>query len=83
MNLASLAGQSLMFRFRIGTDSIVDDFGWFIDDIRSTAARARCRTQSIDKVKTKKAKSGKQVEGQREGVVQRPRAQIDAGAPVV
>ena len=33
VNLSSLAGQQVRFRFRIGTDSLVDDFGWFIDDI--------------------------------------------------
>jgi hypothetical protein len=33
-DLASLAGQSIRFRFRIGTDSIGDDYGWFVDDIR-------------------------------------------------
>ena len=34
LNLASLAGQSVRFRFRMGTDSSVEDLGWFIDDIR-------------------------------------------------
>jgi hypothetical protein len=33
LNLGSLAGQSVRFRFRIGTDAAVDDFGWFIDDV--------------------------------------------------
>lgn len=33
-DLSSLAGQSVRFRFRIGTDSKVDDYGWFIDDVR-------------------------------------------------
>ena len=33
-NLSSLAGQSVRIRFRIGTDFIADDYGWFIDDIR-------------------------------------------------
>jgi len=33
-SLVSLAGQSVRFRFRIGTDSSTDDYGWFIDDIR-------------------------------------------------
>lgn len=32
--LGSLAGQSVRFRFRIGTDSTFDDYGWFIDDLR-------------------------------------------------
>lgn len=33
-NLSSLAGKSVRFRFRIGTDSSVDDYGWFVDDVR-------------------------------------------------
>jgi hypothetical protein len=33
LNLSSLAGQNVRFRFRIGTDSNIDDFGWFLDDI--------------------------------------------------
>lgn len=33
-NLNTLAGRSVRFRFRIGTDSITDDYGWFIDDLR-------------------------------------------------
>jgi cysteine-rich repeat protein len=34
LDLASLAGQSVRFRFRIGSDSCCDDYGWFIDDVR-------------------------------------------------
>ena len=34
LDLSSLSGQSVRFRFRIGTDSVVDDYGWFIDDVR-------------------------------------------------
>jgi Zn-dependent metalloprotease/Ca2+-binding RTX toxin-like protein len=34
INLSSLGGQNVRFRFRIGTDSSVDDFGWFVDDVR-------------------------------------------------
>jgi bacillolysin len=33
-DLSSLAGQSVMFRWRIGTDVSADDYGWFIDDVR-------------------------------------------------
>ena len=32
--LSSLAGTSLRFRFRIGTDADVGDYGWFIDSAR-------------------------------------------------
>ena len=34
LNLNSLAGQNVRFRFRIGTDSSYDAWGWFIDDVR-------------------------------------------------
>ena len=33
-NLSTLAGQNVKFRFRIGTDDFIDDYGWFIDDFR-------------------------------------------------
>ncbi len=34
LDLESLAGQSVRFRFRMGTDQHIDDYGWFIDDVR-------------------------------------------------
>jgi hypothetical protein len=34
LDLSSLAGEDVRFRFRIGTDAIVYDYGWFIDDVR-------------------------------------------------
>lgn len=34
VNLSSLAGQTVRFRFRIGTDARYGDYGWFVDDIR-------------------------------------------------
>lgn len=34
LNLSSLAGQNARFRFRLGTDSSFDDYGWLIDDVR-------------------------------------------------
>ncbi len=27
-------GQNIRFRFRIGADSTINDYGWFIDDVR-------------------------------------------------
>ena len=36
-NLSDLAGQQVMFRWRIGTDSSQDSYGWFIDDITITS----------------------------------------------
>jgi Zn-dependent metalloprotease len=34
LNLSSLAGQNVRFRFRIGADDSVGAWGWFIDDVR-------------------------------------------------
>jgi bacillolysin len=33
LDLSSLAGQQIQFRFRISTDEAQKDYGWFIDDI--------------------------------------------------
>ena len=33
VNLSSLAGENVRFRFRIGTDGGIYDYGWFIDDV--------------------------------------------------
>lgn len=33
INLASLAGQTVRFRFRVATDGATGDQGWFIDDV--------------------------------------------------
>ncbi len=34
LNLSSLAGKKIRFRFRLATDSMGGDWGWFIDDVR-------------------------------------------------
>ena len=34
LDLTSLAGQTVRFRFRMGTDDSGNDMGWFIDDVR-------------------------------------------------
>ncbi len=34
LNLGTLSGQTVRFRFRIGTDPSIDAYGWFIDDLR-------------------------------------------------
>jgi len=34
LNLASLAGQNVMFRFRLGVDGSVSQLGWWLDDIQ-------------------------------------------------
>jgi Zn-dependent metalloprotease len=33
LDLSSLAGQTVRFRFRVGTDSIVGGYGWFVDNV--------------------------------------------------
>ena len=33
LDLSSLAGQQVRFRFRIGSDEAQDDYGWFIDNV--------------------------------------------------
>ena len=33
LDLSSLAGQQIRFRFRLGTDEAQEDYGWFIDDV--------------------------------------------------
>jgi Zn-dependent metalloprotease len=44
LDLSSLAGHDVRFRYRIGTDSSIDDLGWFIDDVRIyTCARSATR----------------------------------------
>ena len=42
LDLAGLAGQDVRFRFHIGTDSVVDDYGWFLDDARIFTCAAAC-----------------------------------------
>ena len=44
LNLSSLAGKNVRFRFRIGTDSLFDDYGWFVDDVQIYS----CSTISYD-----------------------------------
>ena len=34
LNLASLAGQNVRFRFRVGADVSVADYGWFVDNVQ-------------------------------------------------
>ena len=44
VNLSSLSGQSVRFRFRIGEDSSIYNYGWFIDDVRVYT----CATNVVD-----------------------------------
>ncbi len=46
VNLSSLAGQTIKFRFRMGSDSSVGSTGWNVDDIQITDAPLTCGTPS-------------------------------------
>ena len=64
----------------MGTDSIVDDYGWFIDDISVYGCKSPVPDTSIDKVKTKKAKGHKKKKARGSAKVSFSGAsQIDAG----
>jgi bacillolysin len=61
LNLSSLAGQAVRFRFRIGTDSGNGSWGWFIDDmqiytcgagITSTPTRTITPTRTVTRTRT-------------------------------
>lgn len=59
VDLASLAGQSVRFRFRITTDNSLGDYGWFIDDVKiydctDQTAPETVITKGPRKVKAKK-----------------------------
>ncbi len=49
LDLTSLAGQSVRFRFRIGTDDTTDfcDYGWFVDDLRIFECPVSCLRQPV------------------------------------
>ncbi len=47
LDLSSLAGHNVRFRFRIGTDNFVGDWGWFIDDIRIYTCREAAITNPV------------------------------------
>jgi hypothetical protein len=34
LDLTSLGGESFLYRFNLGTDFTIDEYGWFVDDIR-------------------------------------------------
>jgi bacillolysin len=45
LNLASLAGQSVRFRFRVGTDSSVGSLGWLVDNVQVYSCGAAATAQ--------------------------------------
>jgi len=60
LNLSTLAGQSVRFRFRIGTDRTLGFEGWFIDDVRiyTCADTSGPPTMSINNVTVAEGNSG-------------------------
>jgi Zn-dependent metalloprotease len=70
LNLSSLAGQNVRFRFRLGTDPAVEDYGWFIDDIRMYQCSGGDETNTLTVTK----------EGAGSGTVTSTPAGIDCGA---
>jgi bacillolysin len=42
LNLSSLAGANVRFRFRVGTDLAVGDIGWVVDDVRLYTCGSGC-----------------------------------------
>ena len=47
VDLASLTGQSVQFRWRFGADGSVSDEGWYIDDIRVQSTSYSCQIVPI------------------------------------
>ncbi len=52
LDLSSLAGQNVRFRFRIGTDMSTDFLGWFIDDVRVYTCQPATPIADLSIVKT-------------------------------
>lgn len=48
LDLSALRGQSVRFRFRIATDSIVGGFGWFVDNVRVYSCAAVPSAPTLD-----------------------------------
>ena len=48
LDLASLRGQSVKFRFRIATDSLIGGFGWFVDNVRVYSCAALPAAPRLD-----------------------------------
>ncbi len=47
LDLSSLASQSVRFRFRIGTDFIASDYGWYIDDFGIYTCEPACTVADL------------------------------------
>jgi bacillolysin len=47
LDLSGLAGRDVRFRFRIGTDRVGGDWGWFVDDIRIYTCEGQGTTPTV------------------------------------
>ena len=48
LDLSSLAGLPFRYRFDVGTDFVVDEYGWFVDDIRIYTCAACVATRLLN-----------------------------------
>ena len=48
LDLSSLGGGSFAYRFEVGTDSSIDEYGWFIDDVRIYTCAACVASRVLD-----------------------------------
>ena len=80
-DLSSLAGQNVMFRWRIGTDQLFDDYGWFLDDIRIVTCGAAGHHAATDDHHQAPEEEDLQPQGEVRLQVQRARldVQVQAG----
>ena len=58
LDLGSLAGQNIRFRFRMGTDEFLYDYGWFIDDVRIYTCQPTIPKLTISKTTPTTAHAG-------------------------
>jgi len=47
LDLSSLAGETVAFRWRMGLDAFVNDYGWWIDDVRIYTCAAHSFTVTV------------------------------------
>ncbi len=48
IDLSGEAGNTFAYRFYVGTDTIIDDFGWFVDDVRIYTCAACVADRVLD-----------------------------------
>lgn len=58
LDLSSLLGQSVLFRWRMGTDSVIYDWGWWVDDVQVYSCMDPVPVVAIKAFKSEKARDG-------------------------